>query len=252
MCTVTWLPTRDGFELRMNRDELRTRTVALPPAIYEREGVRYIAPRDVDAGGTWITVNDAGVAVCLLNGPALPDGRSGSRSRGLLVEDLADARSVAETRVRLTRAVLSVHSPFALLVIEPGAAACVAQWNGSTLVVDPAAQPSALLTSSSVDLDGVVASRTAVFREFHRTSRGRDAEMLEEFHRDHSPERGHRSVCMHRADASTVSYTRVTVCRDAALVHYEDGPPCSGLRFDPVAIARRSASAARRPLAGVR
>lgn len=251
MCTVTWLPTREGFELRMNRDELRTRAVALPPSVYEREGVRYIAPRDVDGGGTWITVNDAGVAVCLLNGTGLPDGRVASRSRGLLVEDFADVRSVSEVRIRLADAGLSVYSPFTLLVLEPGTPACVARWNGSTLVVDPAARPSALLTSSSVDSDAVVASRTAVFREFMRTSRGRDAEMLEQFHRDHSPERGHRSVCMHRPDASTVSFTRVTVCRDAALVHYEDGPACSGLRFDPVAIARRSAPAVRRPLAGV-
>ena len=120
MCTVTWLPTREGFELRMNRDELRTRAAALPPAIYERDGVRYIAPRDVDGGGTWITVNDAGVAVCLLNGTALPDGRVGSRSRGLLVEDFADARSVSEVRIRLADGGLSVYSPFTLLVLEPG------------------------------------------------------------------------------------------------------------------------------------
>lgn len=252
MCTVTWLPTRDGFELRMNRDELRTRSAALPPAIYKRDGVRYVAPRDVDGGGTWITVNDSGLAVGLLNGPARPDGWSGSRSRGLLVDELADARSVAEVRNRLSNARLSVYSPFTLIVVEPGIAACVARWNTSTLVVDAAIQPSALLTSSSVDLEAVVASRTAVHREFLRTSRGRDAEMLEQFHRDHSPERSHRSVCMHRADASTVSFTRITVCRDVVLMHYEDGPPCSGLQFDPIAMVRRSATASPRQMAGVR
>ena len=251
MCTVTWLPTRDGYELRMNRDELRTRAIALPPAVYERNGVRYIAPRDVDGGGTWIVANETGVVICLLNGPLSPDGRTGTRSRGLLVEDLSDARSVAEVRTRLAGSALADYSAFTLLALEPGLPACVSRWSGSTLVVDPAASPSSLLTSSSFDPDAVVASRTAVHREFLRTSRGRDGETLDRFHRDHSPERSHRSVCMHRDDASTVSFTRIAVCRDAVLVHYEDGPACSGLAFDPVAILRRSA-ASRRPLAGVR
>ena len=252
MCTVTWLQTRDGFELRMNRDELRTRAVGMPPAICERDGVRYIAPRDVEGGGTWIAANDVGLAVCLLNGPSAPDGRTGVRSRGLLVEDLADARSVVDVRMRIGRTLLSSYAAFTMLVLEPGTAACVARWDGSTLIVDTAAQSSMLLTSSSVDLEAVVASRAAVYREYMRTSRGRDAEMLEQFHRDHSPERGHRSVCMHREDACTVSYTRVAVCRDAVLMHYEDGPPCTGLRFDPIALARRSVSLTPRPQAGVR
>lgn len=252
MCTVTWLATRDGFELRMNRDERRTRSVAIPPAVYERDGVRYVAPRDVDGGGTWIAVNDAGLAVCLLNGPVAPDGQAGQRSRGLLVEELASAWSVDDVRMRFRQTSLSCYASFTMLVLEPGAPACLVRWDGATIVVDASARQSMLLTSSSVDLEAVVASRTAVHREYMRTSRGRDAEMLERFHRDHGPDCGHLSVCMHREDATTVSYTRVAVCRDAVLMHYEDGPPCAGLRFDPIALARRSAVVTPRPLAGVR
>lgn len=243
MCTVTWLPTRDGYELRMNRDELRTRAVALPPAIHERDGVRYVAPRDVDGGGTWIAANEAGVSVCLLNGPDAGDGPLPGRvSRGLLVERLAGSTSVVDVRSHLSGARLRDFAPFTLLALEPLWAAFVAHWNGRSLVVDSAATASEPLTSSSVDRDAVVAFRTAIFREVVRSARGLRSGALEEFHRGHGPERGHRSVCMHRPDASTVSYTRVTVTGDAVCVHYEDGPPCNGLRFDPVALTRRSRS----------
>lgn len=252
MCTVTWLQTREGYDLRMNRDELRTRSVALPPAVYERNDIRYVAPRDVDGGGTWIAANDRGIAVCLLNGTVHSHDPRGVRSRGLLVDDLADVRSVTELRVRLESARLSDYSAFTLLALEPGQAAFIARWTGHTLVVDSDASSPAMLTSSSVDLDAVTATRTAAFREALRTGRGFEAESIEAMHRGHQPERSHRSVCMHREDAETVSYTRVTVCGDAVLVRYEDGPACSGLRFDPIAIARHPDRTVRWPMAGVR
>ncbi len=251
MCTVTWLPSRDGFELRVNRDEKRTRSVAFPPSIFERGGVRVISPRDVDGGGTWISVNDSGVALALLNGQSGAGARQGTRSRGLLVDELSGSTSVSEARMTLGRASLDQFSPFTLLVIEPGVTACIARWNGSTLTVDGAAPLSGMLTSSSVEWVEVSESRSGVYAELVRTLRGPSAEMLERFHRGHDPSRGFRSVCMHRDDAETVSFTRVAVCRDAALMHYEDGPPCDALRFDPVAISRRAA-ATRRPMAGVR
>src|SRR5258707_15575033 len=109
MCTATWIRTRDGYELFFNRDELATRKPALPPAAREREGVRFLAPEDGDAGGTWIGVNERAIAVGLANGTepeqSLDDFDAGRRpgieiverllwlrtsfrSRGLLVLDL--------------------------------------------------------------------------------------------------------------------------------------------------------------------
>lgn len=67
MCTVTWTRTSGGYHLFMNRDELWTRGVAEGPALREGGAVRYLAPIDSDAGGTWIGVNAYGVTLCLLN-----------------------------------------------------------------------------------------------------------------------------------------------------------------------------------------
>jgi uncharacterized protein with NRDE domain len=67
MCTVTWLMEADSYTVFFNRDELKTRSHALHPAIKEQNGVRYIAPVDLDGGGTWIGVNEFGLTCGLLN-----------------------------------------------------------------------------------------------------------------------------------------------------------------------------------------
>ena len=81
MCTVSWTREPDGYHLLANRDEKRTRAIAQPPRVRRHFGVRYLAPTDTDHGGTWIAVNEYGIAACLLNRPGLTRG---VQSRGLL------------------------------------------------------------------------------------------------------------------------------------------------------------------------
>jgi hypothetical protein len=50
---------------------------------------------------------------------------------------------------------------------------------------------------------------------------------LRQLHRSHSPKRGPFSICMHRRDASTVSYTEVAVSKKRATMRYKSGPCCS-------------------------
>src|SRR5439155_23166434 len=66
MCTVSFLPNRHGFYLAMNRDEKRDRLAALPPEIVEFENHRVLFPRE-PTGGTWISANDVGVCLALIN-----------------------------------------------------------------------------------------------------------------------------------------------------------------------------------------
>ena len=96
MCTASWLDRPEGFELFFNRDERRTRARSLPPRVVTApDGTRYLAPIDAESGGTWIAVNEHGLAVCLLNrypevlAPATP------RSRGHLVTHLAGTGALA-------------------------------------------------------------------------------------------------------------------------------------------------------------
>jgi len=86
MCTVSVIPLgTDALRLACNRDELRTRAIALPPTIQTFGERRAILPTDPDSGGTWIAVNDAGVVFTLLNakpaGALVPSPRPGEKVR---------------------------------------------------------------------------------------------------------------------------------------------------------------------------
>src|SRR5690349_18163854 len=99
MCTVSWVHEDGGYQLLCNRDEKKTRGRAGAPQIDRRRGVTFLAPIDADFGGTWIAVNEYGVAVCLLNGANVTGTVTEAatdrtyRSRGHVVLDLVTSRS---------------------------------------------------------------------------------------------------------------------------------------------------------------
>jgi hypothetical protein len=70
----------------------------------------------------------------------------------------------------------------------------------------------------------------------HEAWRRRDAgstEWLRGLHASHSPVRGSFSVCVHRPDAATVSYTEVVFTAGELSMRYHAGHPCLALgRFD--------------------
>ncbi len=67
MCTVTFIPTTDGFYFTSNRDEKASRETT-PPMYHNVGDMELLFPKDVKAGGTWFAVNKEGRAACLLNG----------------------------------------------------------------------------------------------------------------------------------------------------------------------------------------
>lgn len=67
MCTVTYIPLKDGFVLTSSRDEQVFRPT-LKPMIYKQMGTNLIYPKDELAGGTWFAVSSNKQIACLLNG----------------------------------------------------------------------------------------------------------------------------------------------------------------------------------------
>src|SRR5262249_38704791 len=71
MCTVTLVPFRaggqSGIRIACNRDESPGRLTARPPQVRRYGDRSAIMPVDPDSDGTWIAVNDAGLAMVLLN-----------------------------------------------------------------------------------------------------------------------------------------------------------------------------------------
>lgn len=238
MCTVSWIFHPGGYELFCNRDETRQRARALPPRRFEGEGAAYLAPEDGDAGGTWITVNELGLALCLLN--RYPDPGGGPyRSRGLLVRELAGCATAEEVAARLARrgdAGALPYRPFRLLTLEPGAPPAVAVWDGRRL--EPrAGAVTPPLSSSSFDPAGIGEVRRRLWRA--ALPETPSSEGLLAFHRSHRPRRGPLSPCMHRGDARTVSLTWVGVRRTAVEMSYAAGPPCRAALAHPLTLMRQ-------------
>ena len=236
MCTASWLIREDGFELFFNRDESVRRGVARAPELVTLEGVPCLAPVDADAGGTWLGVNERGLALGLLNGWDARSPSSAMHSRGLLVRDLLGLRGGAEVAERMERRPLDPYRGFMLLVLEPGRAPEVHTWDGFERRRGPADLP---LCSSSFDGERVREVRGRTFERLRCAHGVLDAELLAEFQCSHAPERGPWSPCMHRAEASTVSASRIQVGEAEISFRYAAGPPCT-TAFGPALVLPRA------------
>ncbi len=232
MCTATWLSRPDGFDLFFNRDESKLRLPARPPEALLEQGVRVLAPIDGNAGGTWIAVNEFGLALCLVNARASspesgePDSGGRTPSRGWLVLQLAPAATCRRVAEALRGIDLAPFWAFRLAVFGPGVEPELWRWTGARLQQERVSMP---LVSSSLGDDQAFAVRSRLLSEFSGAAlahAGIDAAVLEAFHRSHAPARGPWSPCMHREDASTQSATHVKVSTARVEMRYAAGPPC--------------------------
>lgn len=120
MCTVVILH-RPGHPwpvlLAANRDEMAGRPWR-PPARHWPDRADAVAGLDEEAGGTWLGVNDDGVAAAVLNRPGTLGAQVGKRSRGELpLEALghADAEAAVDA---LTHLESRNYRPFNMVVAD--------------------------------------------------------------------------------------------------------------------------------------
>ena len=240
MCTLSWLPHPDGHTFWHGRDERVTRLPGEPPSRVVRGTLRAIAPRDADAGGTWVGVNELGLTLGLANlyppeGVAAAGGvPTGRVTRGRIVDELLSAASAASAADLLADMDPRVFAPFTLAVLEPGRAAELHRWDGSSLVTLTTNSPGLLLTSSGAGRR-VEEIRRAEYARLAPGSPPR-AEDIEALHRTHLESLGADSFCMHRAEAETASLTRVDVGSGGIRMTYTPGPPCRTPSPEPLTL----------------
>jgi len=247
MCTLSFLPSKRSFLAAMNRDESHTRPAALPPRILEANDTEVICPREV-GGGTWIACNEQGNLLALLNWHvAVPGSLIQQRqTRGSVIPALITARNSTETNARLSSAFLAAVLPFRLVgVFRSQAEVCEWGWDGSrmTKVDHPWARRHWF--SSSISDSRATEERLRTIESAVLPSSPMDEVWLRKLHASHSPAPGPFSLCVHRPDASTVSYTMVR-CDDASLsMGYLDGSPCRRAGFDALFTTRVRAGGAK-------
>lgn len=234
MCTLSWRRDANGYQVYFNRDEQRSRAKAHLPKTYQHLGVKFLMPLDPVGEGSWIAVNEKGLSLYLLNHyqGQVPEGPL--ISRGKLLRSLAHHKSVAQVSSALKEMALNCYAPFTLVVFAHSSSNASSnttpntlgplqqalQWDGQQLI---AFNPRPMITSSSVEFNEVSQKRQACFSEQVPTHLDY---LHQDFHKHHDGGKNYSSVCMHRADAKTVSFSQVRVENSKVSFHYKDGAPC--------------------------
>lgn len=224
MCTVSFAPTARGFRLAMNRDEKKIRIRGLAPSILRTRHRCAILPREPN-GGTWIALNDAGICLALVNWHAIERAPRGKiASRGLVIDALATVATLGNAAERLKQLPLPQLRPFRLLVVVARTRDLIEwRWDLRRLRRRKHAWQIGHWFSSGFDEAGAERERAEICA--HAKSLNSPSG-LRKLHRSHLPQRGPLSICMHRGDAATVSYTEVAVSARRVTMRYADGPPC--------------------------
>jgi len=226
MCSVSFLPNSEGFDLLMNRDEQRTRPSALPPALHRCGGRNALYPHEPN-GGTWVGVNDAGLTLALLNWYSQPQ-RAGTASRGRIIPALLAVKADREVESRLIQLPLSRMNPFRLVVISPEEKHLKEwRWDGGLLEGSAMPWKKSHWFSSGFDEEKANQIRSLTCHSAGEESDRDTLPWLLRLHCSHLPDKGPFSLCMHRGDACTVSCTEISVSHKEAVMAYHAGPPCT-------------------------
>ncbi len=222
MCTVTLVPYDGGFRIACNRDERRDRPSALPAASHACGKRLAIFPVDPVGGGTWVGVNDAGLAATLLNRTRFGDARPiAAQSRGLIVPLVMAAQCWGEAMLAAGRIDPTLYQPFRLVVVRGSLVGEVVS-DGRRLSSTAAALTGPrLFTSSSLGDTLVEEPRRRLFEQVIRDDRGDRRQAQWRFHRHRWPQQPELSVAMERDEAMTVSRTVIDACVESIRLSYE-------------------------------
>jgi hypothetical protein len=239
MCTVTFIARRHGFVLGMNRDEQLTRVTAIPPSIRILGRRQAICPAE-PGGGTWVGVNDAGISCALINWYAVKSRVTDSAaSRGTVVTAALAAGSLPEMGASLAGLPLDRVNPFRLIGVFADSSQVIEwRWNLKRLTTVSHPWKTASWASSGHDEAGAQTTRGRTFDEALRQKSAGSLAWLRRLHRCHQPARGPYSICMHREDAATVSYTEIIVSSEKTVIRYRAGAPCDNARFKTQRLGR--------------
>ena len=228
MCTLSLVPGENGYLVAMNRDELRTRPPALPPRVLELNGTEVMYPRE-PAGGTWIACNAAGNLLALLNWHDVDAAMPGAQmqTRGVVIPNLIAETDSFGVGLRIKRLDLKGMLPFRLVgIFRAERTVCEWRWDGTRLSEVELSWTRRHWFSSGLSDALAEEGRGPAFEAAAQESGVWDETWLTNLHRSHAPTPGPYSICVHRPDASTVSYT-VVRCADWCIsMGYVEGSPC--------------------------
>ncbi|RYY61172.1 MAG: hypothetical protein EOO05_07350 [Chitinophagaceae bacterium] len=223
MCTVTFVPVKNGIVLTSSRDEWKTRGRAISPTIVTvAPGVQVISPTDKDKGGSWIAGKSNGDMGVLLNGAFKPHHRLQryKRSRGQVMMDIMHATSPLDQWKEIS---LQGIEPFTL-VLFAGGRLYECRWDGHNRHCSILPSTERHIWSSVTLYDEKMSRlREKWFGDWQYNSGGPDQQQILKFHREAGNGDARYSLVMDRGgDISTSSITSVFVSGETMQMKYFD------------------------------
>lgn len=226
MCTLSFIPTKCGYLVAMNRDELLTRRQALPPKLV-RAGELWTAYPSEAGGGTWIAANERGITLGLLNWN-LAHGVQQRYSRGSIIPQLIGYPDRADVDWAIQCLNLAGILPFRLVgIFWPQDQICEWRWDGATLQRLTFPWLPRHWFSSGLSDAKAEAGRSEICRLAWDSSQAGTLTWLRELHRSHGAAPGPFSMCVHRPEAASVSYSEIAYEPPELSFRYVEGPPCA-------------------------
>jgi hypothetical protein len=251
MCTLTVFPRDNGYRLGMNRDEKIARGAGLPPFVHDVDGTGVIYPSDGD-GGTWIGVNEHRSAFALLNwNDAVPASLAAqkTRSRGSLIPRLIGLRVLKEVHCLLADQDLDGVLAFRLVGVflsekEIGEW----RWNSARLEFVLHRWEARHWFSSSLSDEQAGIVRSAACLAARTQPDAGSAEWLRRLHASHSDLTGRLSLCVHRTDVRTLSYSEIECGPFTIRMRHSVGSPCTTEPGDGKAVGLVPNDISRQPI----
>ena len=211
MCTLTYLPVKEGFFLTSSRDEYRYRPTT-PPMKYKNRHLELIYPRDEMAGGTWFAGSvQLNRVTCLINGAFQKHQKEEHhvRSRGTVLLECFDYTDI----LKFSAEVYLKHTePFRLIMIDylPVVKIYELIWDGSKKYIHqhPRKEPR-IWSSASLYTDSAINTRKAWFENWYEQNRHQENVNIMGFHTSTFSDDAEIDLIMKRPDGpETVSITQ--------------------------------------------
>lgn len=219
MCTLTIFPQLQGFVVTMNRDEVRHRQEAgLKQS--QTDDVSFVYPVDAEAGGSWIGMNDQGVAMALLNRYQAPTINN-AKTRGAIIPSI-----LPHSPVRAVEALKSLdpsaYNPFDCLLVTPQGCFHYS-WNRDTVNWRQCdVDGGFMMTSSSERWHEVRDYREKQFNQWRGQGAGVDASAISQFHLAQNKTMASSATLVNREFVHTKSVVQIVVDNRAVTLDYFD------------------------------
>jgi hypothetical protein len=228
------------YVMAMNRDEKIVRGAGVPPEMHEFDGTRAIYPNDGD-GGTWFATNEYGIAFALLNWndvtPHSIDHKA--RSRGQVIPALIDSRSLSDLHAVFDVSNFTGMLPFRLVGVFPSEREIWEwRWKSTQLEFQVHEWKSRHWFSSSLSDERAESLRGAACRNAEQEPDAGSVPWLRRLHASHGGGPGPFSLCVHREDVKTLSYSEIMVTPGHVQMGHFRGSPCTMDRIHPIGIGR--------------